>query len=110
MIRLLIGVLFLAPFVLLSVSNLDPMTVWFVSFDWHVITGKFILAVTILSLLMGFFLGWIGELRQRHRARRAEGQIRSLEKEAVELHKRITQLQTEASSASSEAPSQPPRN
>lgn len=110
MIRLLIGILFIAPFVLLSVSNLDQITIWFVSFDWQIVTGKLILAITIISLVMGFMLGWIGELRQRRRARRAEGQTRSLEKEIVELHKKINQLQASSPSTAAETSSHSSRN
>lgn len=94
MIRLLIIAVSILVLALLCMSNTNPITIWFVSFEWPIKTGYFIAIVSIISLFIGFLVGWFGDIRQRHRARRAEGKLRSLEKENLDLHKRINQLQT----------------
>lgn len=110
MVRLLIGIVFITFFALLSVSNTEQIKIWFVSFDWEIVTGELIFAIMLLSLVMGYILGWIGEFGQRRRARRAEAQTRSLEKEMVELHKRINQLQKDSTSVPPTPSSPSPRN
>ncbi|EHH68265.1 LapA family protein [Gluconobacter morbifer] len=93
MLRLLLLVIFFAVLIVFALSNADPQPVWLISFGWHLSIGTLGLGIGVASLLIGLLIGWIGDLRQRSRARRAEGQVRTLESQIVELHQRIDRLQ-----------------
>ncbi|MCL1562656.1 LapA family protein [Parasaccharibacter sp. TMW 2.1886] len=92
MIRLLIIVLFLAFTAIFAMSNLDDATVWLASFGFSIKMGKLITLLAVPSLVLGLLLGLTGELRQRRRARKAESQLRTSQKQLIELHQRLDQL------------------
>ncbi|MXV43539.1 DUF1049 domain-containing protein [Saccharibacter sp. 17.LH.SD] len=107
MLRLLIIVLVVLFLATVALSNTDPMTIWLGPWQWEIKPdGIFIFAVPLAGLVIGFLLGWMGELRQRRRARRAENQVRSLEKQIVELHQRLDQAQASAAPSKPAAPAQ----
>ncbi|GBD55894.1 LapA family protein [Gluconobacter wancherniae] len=93
MLRLLIIVIFLAVLIVFALSNTDLEPIWLISFGWHLSIGTLALGVGVAGLLFGTVTGWIGELRQRSRARRAESHIRTLETQMVDLHQRLDRLQ-----------------
>ncbi len=102
MIRLLIIVLFLAFTAIFAMSNLDDATVWLASFGFSTKMGKLIAFLAVPSLVLGLLLGLTGELRQRRRARKAESQLRSSQKQLIELHQRLDQLKTSSATPTTE--------
>lgn len=103
MIRLFLLVIFLAALIVFALSNTDLEPIWLISFGWHLSIGTLALGIGLLGLVFGFFVGLIGEFRQRSRARRAEDHVRKLESQLVDLHQRIDALQP------TPAPAAPPR-
>lgn len=101
MIRLLIIVLFLAFTAIFAMSNLDDTTIWLASFGFSIKMGKLIALLAVPALVLGLLMGWFGEFRQRRRARKAESQLRSAQKQLIELHQRLDQIKAPASSTSS---------
>lgn len=97
MIRLFIIVLFLAFIAIFSLSNLNEITIWFATFGMPVKVGPLIALLSLPSLCLGFLLGWVGELRQIRRARKAEAHARQFQKQILELHKRVDQLNISSS-------------
>ncbi|GBR47428.1 lipopolysaccharide assembly protein LapA domain-containing protein [Neokomagataea thailandica] len=93
MLRILLIILFLAPLVVFALSNPMEQDIWFFFLGWKLSIGTLALGVGLLGVLIGFIVGWVGELRQRSRARRAEQQVRSLEGQLIELHQRLDRLQ-----------------
>jgi len=89
MLRLILVVPFILILIIFAVSNSDPEQMWFVSYGWKSTAGVLALTIGAIFFLLGAFSVWLGELRQRRRARRAEAQVRQLESQIVELHGRI---------------------
>ncbi|MBR0559770.1 lipopolysaccharide assembly protein LapA domain-containing protein [Neokomagataea anthophila] len=105
MLRILLLIIFLAPLVIFALSNPMEQDIWFFFLGWKLAIGTLALGVGLLGVFIGFVVGWIGELRQRSRARRSEQQVRSLEGQLIELHQRLDRLQQNpASPASSSTP------
>lgn len=94
MLRLLFIVIFLAVLIVFALSNTDLEPIWLISFGWHLSVGTLALGIGVIGLVFGFLTGWVGELRQRSRARRSEAHVRTLESQLVELHQRLDRLQT----------------
>jgi len=94
MLRLLFIVIFLAALIVFALSNTDLEPIWLISFGWHLSVGTLALGIGVVGLIFGFLTGWVGELRQRSRARRSEVHVRTLESQLVELHQRLDRLQT----------------
>ncbi|QDH17786.1 lipopolysaccharide assembly protein LapA domain-containing protein [Swingsia samuiensis] len=105
MLRLLIIVIILAILIVFALSNTDLEPVWLISFGWHISVGTLVLGTSVACLVFGYLTGWIGALRQRSRARRAEGQVRTLESQIVELHQRLDRLQTQTQDPATISPS-----
>lgn len=95
MIRLLIIVIFLILLIVFALSNTEPMPVWMASFGWKVPLGTSALALATFSLFLGLVIGWIGEFGQRRRARRAEHQLRILEKSQSDNRQEIEKLKAQ---------------
>lgn len=93
MLRILLIIIFLAPLVVFALSNPMEQDIWFFFLGWKLAIGTLALGVGLLGVFIGFVVGWTGELRQRSRARRAEQQVRTLEGQLIELHKRLDRLQ-----------------
>ncbi|QHI95522.1 DUF1049 domain-containing protein [Aristophania vespae] len=93
MIRLLIIVCFLALLTVFSLSNPSPSEMWIISKGFHISIGLLAFGLSIFFLFVGLIVGWAGEFQQRRRARRAENQIRSLEKQNSELQDKVASLQ-----------------
>ncbi|MBS1102100.1 DUF1049 domain-containing protein [Gluconobacter sp. Dm-62] len=96
MLRLLILVILLAVLIVFALSNTDLEPIWLVSFGWHLSIGTLVLGVGVITLLLGFLIGLIGDMQQRSRARRAEQHVRTLESQLVELHQRLDRFQNPA--------------
>ena len=91
MLRLLIIVLFLVVLIVFALSNPDPATLWVVSYGWQLALGVFTLGVGVASFVVGAFVMWVGELRQRTRARHAESEVRKKDVESSALQQRLIQ-------------------
>ncbi|GAN53463.1 lipopolysaccharide assembly protein LapA domain-containing protein [Tanticharoenia sakaeratensis] len=89
MLRLLIVLPFILALVIFAVTNPDPQQMWFVSYGWKTPAGILALATGAIFFVLGAFALWLGELRQRRRARRAEAQVRQLQAQVVDLHNRL---------------------
>ncbi|QDH15833.1 LapA family protein [Oecophyllibacter saccharovorans] len=97
MIRLFIFILFLAGLLVMGYSNnnTDPISVWIGWKGIKVTIGMFSIVLASLSFLVGLLIGWLGEFRQRRRARLAESKLREAEKQVVELHQRLDRAQSQ---------------
>ncbi|QDH25573.1 LapA family protein [Neokomagataea tanensis] len=93
MLRVLLLVVFLAPLVVFALSNPMEQDIWFFFLGWKLAIGTLALGVGLIGAIIGFVVGWIGEFRQRSRARRSEQQVRSLESQLIDLHQRLDRLQ-----------------
>nr|WP_294917860.1 LapA family protein [uncultured Neokomagataea sp.] len=93
MLRILLIIIFLAPLVVFALSNPMEQDIWFFFLGWKLAIGTLALGVGLLGVFIGFIVGWIGDLRQRSRARRSEQQVRALEGQLIELHQRLDRLQ-----------------
>lgn len=89
--RLLIAVPFLIVLVIFVLSNRDPVTVGFWPTDarWDMPLSVALLIAAAVALIIGAFMVWISELRQRRRARHAEAAVRRLEEQVQELQARL---------------------
>ncbi|GBR27279.1 lipopolysaccharide assembly protein LapA domain-containing protein [Gluconobacter japonicus] len=105
MLRLLFIVIFLAALIVFALSNTDLEPIWLISFGWHLSVGTLALGIGVAGLIFGFLTGWVGELRQRSRARRSEAHVRTLESQLVELHQRLDRLQTPPVATATTVPS-----
>mgnify|MGYP004709626809 FL=1 len=105
MLRLIFSVIFLAARIVFALSNTDLEPIWLISFGWHLSVGTLALGIGVAGLIFGFLTGWVGELRQRSRARRSEAHVRTLESQLVELHQRLDRLQTPPVAATTTVPS-----
>ena len=89
--RLLIAVPFLMVLVIFVLSNREPVTVGFWPTDARLdmpLSVALLIAAAV-ALLIGAFMVWISELRQRRRARHAEAAVRQLEAQVQELQARL---------------------
>ncbi|BAT20865.1 LapA family protein [Asaia bogorensis] len=92
MVRLLVIVVFLVILITFALSNPDAQPLWIVSYGWQFSVGMLVLGVGVASFLIGGFVMFIGEIKQRSRARKAEQQVRALETQVLDLHQRIDRL------------------
>jgi uncharacterized integral membrane protein len=79
MVRLFILIPFLILLTLFVAVNQTPLQFSLLIWSWQSSSGVIVLLASIISFLLGAFLIWISELSQRHRARKAELQVRELE-------------------------------
>ena len=110
MVRLLVIVVFLVVLITFALSNPDPQSLWVVSYGWQFSVGMLVLGIGAASFLLGGFVMFIGEVKQRSRARKAEQQVRALESQVLDLHQRLDRLTlaTDPSRAPYEAPAATP--
>lgn len=92
MLRLLVLVVFLVILITFALSNPDPQSLWIVSYGWQFSVGMLVLGVGAGSFLLGGLVMFVGEVKQRSRARKAEQQVRSLESQVLELHQRLDRM------------------
>lgn len=107
MIRLVIIVCLLALLTVFSLSNPAPAEMWVISKSFHLSIGLLAFGLSIFFLLIGLIIGWAGEFKQRRRARRAESQSRTYEKQIADLQQEIasrTVLTTPVPTASAVPP------
>ncbi|GAB6855786.1 lipopolysaccharide assembly protein LapA domain-containing protein [Asaia astilbis] len=92
MVRLLVIVVFLVALITFALSNPDAQSLWIVSLSWQLSAGTLALGLGVGSFLLGGLVMFIGEVKQRSRARKAEQQVRSLESQVLDLHQRLDRL------------------
>lgn len=71
--------------VLFALSNRQPVSlgIWPLDLTWQVSLSVAVLAVAALAFVLGALMVWFTSLGHRRRARRADAEIRKLEKELV---------------------------
>jgi lipopolysaccharide assembly protein A len=89
--RSLIAVPFLLVLVIFVLSNRDTVTIGFWPTDARLdmpLSVALLIAAAI-ALVVGAFMVWISELRQRRRAHHAEAKVRQLEAQVRELRAQL---------------------
>ncbi|MDF7674669.1 LapA family protein [Acetobacteraceae bacterium ESL0709] len=103
MIRLVIIVCLLAVLTVFALSNPAPSEMWIISKSFHISIGLLAFGLSIFFLLIGLVIGWAGELKQRHRARRAETQSSTYEKQIADLQQQVSSLHVPAAEPTGKA-------
>lgn len=69
--------------VLFALSNRQPVSlgIWPLDLTWQVSLSVAVLAVGAFAFVLGALMVWFASLGQRRRARRAEAELRRLERE-----------------------------
>ncbi len=94
----MLGLVFAAPFLLflvifaLSNRNTVQVGLWPTDLLLAVPLSLAVLGVGALFFVLGAFVVSLGSMRQRRRARRAEGRVRTLEREVEQLRPRRTMI------------------
>ena len=100
MLRLIVTLPFLIALVVFAFENQQVVTLDLP----YIFNGQSTLAMVVIVVALVFFLigglaVWFAELRQRRRARRAEGTIRTLEAQVVDLRQQLAQSVAQSSLA-----------
>lgn len=95
--RLLISIPFLIFLILFVLSNRQPVSLglWPTDGAWDLPLSIAVLIGAAVAFLFGAVIVWIGELRQRRRARRAEARVRLLEEQVTALQGRLKAVQAQ---------------
>jgi len=93
--RFLILSPFLLVLVVFALSNAVPVRIgmWPTAWSVEIPLSLAILSAMGAAFLLGALFVWISELRLRHRARRAEALVQSLESELEEIKSRTPQTE-----------------
>jgi lipopolysaccharide assembly protein A len=89
--RLIIALPFLLVLVIFVLSNREPVTIgfWPMEARWDMPVSVVLLIAAAIALVVGAFMVWISELRQRRRAHHAEAEARRLKAQVVELQAQL---------------------
>ncbi len=95
MVRLIIGLpllfLLLLVLILFALSNVEPVQIgiWPTDYTLQTPLSVAVLVGAAAAFVLGALLVWINELGQRRRARRAEANVRMLERRLEEMKARL---------------------
>ncbi len=85
MLRLLLTIPLLVVLVIFALSNRASVSLSFLGYETAMPLSVAVLLAAGVFFVLGAFVVWIGELRQRRRARRAEQRVAVLEEQIASL-------------------------